>query len=726
VANDDRPPEPTATDPSEHPDGPDAELDGWRGDDQAIWQPVTGRQAQGFEATGRRHMRHSTFQRKLVRKPRWRHSPPLVRVRPSTRGTDYQAPSGIGSRAARAIKIGLVAGAIVAALGVAVLADAYYQSFRIYQEAREVLPPLAEAADRLAEGTVPPEGQVESVVDAAGRARVRMDDARFTFGLAGLIPYFGRPVRAVQHTVAAGEHEAEAAVVMRDLVQLVLGDSASPPGGRSSPGEGPPLVRRGRIDLKLLESVAPRLEGVVDLVRRADAEIRAIPPIPFMGFLDQQKAEALAASQQAVAMAEDALVGARLLPSLLGANGQRAYLLVLQDGSRLRPTGGTAIAYAVVGAKGGRLTPLPGSVGDLGGPDTLAPAVLPPAISWFLENVPALRSAAGPGDVNLSPDFPASAQAWADLAASAGLRVDGVVALDTVALSYLLEGRSVTVAGSPGGLTGKNVVEVIGASHSLGPVARQAVAAQALAAALAVLSDPDPLVPTVKQLGQGLRERHIQIWSGASEDQRDLDALGWDGGLDGAHGDHLLVAQTNLGANGLDQYGHLEINHEVTVEAAGDVVASSEIRLTNDPPANLPAAVAGEGSSYAAYRALLGLYAPGAAKLGGAEPAKGPPAHPEGGAMVFVRTIRVPAGKARAVRFEYSVPGAIRSTEEGSVYELTVQRQPSINPARLTVRVTLPPGTAVRSAPGWIVDGNVVALDVTLTRDLVTRIVFSA
>jgi hypothetical protein len=601
-------------------------------------------------------------------------------------------------------------------LGAAVLVDAYYQSFRIYGEAKQVLSPLAAAADRLAEGTLPPEGQVESAVDAAGRARRQMDDARFTFRLAGLIPYFGRPVRAIQHTVAAGEHEAQAAVIMRDLVQQVLGDSESPP----------PLVRRGRVDVELLESIAPRLEDAVDRVRRADAEIRSIPAIPFLGFLDRQKAEALAASQQAVGMAEDALIGARLIPSLLGTQGERTYLLVLQDGSRLRPTGGTAIAYVLVAAAGGRLALLPqGPVGALGGSDTLAPATLPPAISWFLDNVPALRSAADADDVNLSPDFPASAQAWTDLASAAGLHVDGVVALDTVALSYLLEGRQVEVAASSKPLTGKNVVEVIGASHGLDPVARQALAAGALAAAFAVISDPDPLVPTVKELGRALRERHIQIWSGAEGDRQDLDVLGWDGGLDGVQGDHLLAAQTNLGDGGLDQYGRMEILHEVTVDADGGIVASTEIRLANDAPDGLPAAIAGEGSAYGVNRALLALYAPGTAKLDRAEPARGPPAHQEAGASVFVRTTKAPAGDTGTVRFDYSVPEAVRTTEEGSVYELTVQRQPSINPARLRVEVTLPDGATVRSAPGWTVDGNVATLQVTLTRDLVARIVFS-
>jgi len=47
-----------------------------------------------------------------------------------------------------------------------------------------------------------------------------------------------------------------------------------------------------------------------------------------------------------------------------------------------------------------------------------------------------------------------------------------------------------------------------------------------------------------------------------------------------------------------------------------------------------------------------------------------------------------------------------------------------VNPAQLTVRVTLPAGTTVTSAPGWIVRGNLATFRTVLTTDFVRRIVF--
>jgi hypothetical protein len=623
------------------------------------------------------------------------------------------------SRGLRVFKLSLVAAGILAAATVAVLADAYYQSFRIYQDAKVVLPPLASAADELAAGRVPAEGPIEEALAAAGRARRRMDDARFTFRLAGAVPYFGRPVRAIQHAVAAGEHEARAARLMRGLASDVLG-------GEGEQDSRSQVFRKGRVDLELLGAAVPRLESVVSEVRLADLDIRAIPSLPFMGHLDRLKSDALEASGQAVTMAEEALAGARLLPSLLGSGGSRAYLLVLQDGSRLRATGGTAVAWGLVETADGRLgAPETGSLVPPAGVDPVAPSSLPPSVSWFLENVPGLRSAAGPGDLNLSPDFPASAQAWATVAeAATGRPLQGVIAVDAVALSYLLEGREVTVASRGAPVSGQNVVRVIGESHELGSPGREALAAEVLVAAWSVIRDPDPLIPTLKRIGRALREKHLQIWSALPADRPHLDALGWDGSLDMGAGDHLQVAATNLLANGLDQYVHLEVGYEVTVLASGDIRSTCLITVRNEAPGRLHAAIAGEGRNAGANRALLALYVPGTAKLDGADPVDGPPAHGEAGGMVFLRTVRAPTGEEASVRFEYTVPGAVLSTDEGLLYRLTLQRQPSVNPAEVTVRVTLPTEATVRSAPGWNLEGGVATLRLSLTRDLVREIEF--
>src|SRR5664279_844162 len=69
------------------------------------------------------------------------------------------------------------------------------------------------------------------------------------------------------------------------------------------------------------------------------------------------------------------------------------------------------------------------------------------------------RPAIYPADVNLTPDFPTAAAMIAKMyTARTGTAVDGVVAIDPVALSYLLEGTGPVDVGDGVVLTSDTVV----------------------------------------------------------------------------------------------------------------------------------------------------------------------------------------------------------------------------------------------------------------------------
>jgi hypothetical protein len=655
-----------------------------------------------------------------------RRSPSLVEFSPPALRGRRAPPLGGVVRRARFIKLGMVV-AIILAVGVAAsLVDAYYQSFRVYHDVKGVVPRLVSATDDLAQGKLPPRDALGAASRMAGAARERMDDARFTFRLASVIPLFGRPVRAVQHGVAAAEQQTRAATLMSDVILETLGDSALPEGGGATEPE-PPVFRRDRVNVKLIGGLTGRLEALVGHLRAADRELRAIPSLPLLGHLDRLKADALTGSAQAIRMSEEALVGARLLPSFLGAASDRTYLLVLQDGSRQRATGGTVVAYGIVRADAGSLGLLRGGpIEAVDDADGFPNGALPSSLSWFLENVDALPSEPRLTDINLSPDFPTAAQAWSSLLEQAtGRRVDGVIAIDAVAISYLLGDGRMRVRSYGGAITAENAVEAISNdSYNLPSRQRQAFVAEVLAATWNLISQPDPLVPTVKQLGKGLREKRVQMWSSDRQEQLHLDRLGWDGGLDTETGDYLYVTDNALLPNRVDYYSYMTIVYDVVVKPNGAIESSCRIGLSNESPGGLPASIAGRRARYALNRALVGLYAPQAARLVSSDPAEALPPHREGAAMVFLAVAGVAPDRARSVRFDYSVPAVVRSIDGRKVYRLTIQHQPLLNSAELTVNVRLPDGSTIRSAPGWTVDGNEATLNLVLTRDLVTEITF--
>ena len=140
---------------------------------------------------------------------------------------------------------------------------------------------------------------------------------------------------------------------------------------------------------------------------------------------------------------DEAWLGARLLSPMLGADGPRTYLVVFQNNAEARGTGGLIGAYAVISASKGAVTvERLGSVADLA--SLTAPALnLGPDYQALYGSDPGLWV-----NVNMSPHFPYAAQLMAAMwQRQFGTSLDGVIATDPVALSYLLQGDRAGEAG---------------------------------------------------------------------------------------------------------------------------------------------------------------------------------------------------------------------------------------------------------------------------------------
>ena len=91
---------------------------------------------------------------------------------------------------------------------------------------------------------------------------------------------------------------------------------------------------------------------------------------------------------------------------------------------------------------------------------------------------------------------------------------------------------------------------------------------------------------------------------------------------------------------------------------------------------------------------------------------------------MFATNVQAVPGKPGVATFAYDVPSAVQQTARGRVYRLSIQHQPLANPQQLHVRITLPPGATVSSAPGWTVKDGVASFDGTLLKDTTLEIVF--
>lgn len=216
------------------------------------------------------------------------------------------------------------------------------------------------------------------------------------------------------------------------------------------------IQRGGRIDLGVVRDLDAPVEQASGAISRAHAEVAGLDSSGYAGPVKGRFEEYV----DTVATADEALssaaVATEVLPGLLGGEGPRDYLLVFQNNAEIRATGGLPGSWALMHTDDGRLTlERQGSLQDF--PETDRP-VLPLTgeedrlfddfLGRFAHNV------------NLTPDFPRAAELmnahWERRYPAAPL--DGVISLDPVAMSYLLEATGpIEAAGQT--LTAETLVE---------------------------------------------------------------------------------------------------------------------------------------------------------------------------------------------------------------------------------------------------------------------------
>jgi hypothetical protein len=145
-------------------------------------------------------------------------------------------------------------------------------------------------------------------------------------------------------------------------------------------------------------------------------------------------------------------------PILFGAQSPKSYLIAFQNSAEARGTGGILGAYAIVEFNKGSLKVIEtGSNEPLYG-SSLAqiPIYVPEEYKRLYGENPAILQ-----NSNLSPHFPYGAEIWLALwKKEFGQTLDGVIAMDPTALSYILRATGPITLNSGERLTSDNLVSV--------------------------------------------------------------------------------------------------------------------------------------------------------------------------------------------------------------------------------------------------------------------------
>ena len=403
--------------------------------------------------------------------------------------------------------------------------------------------------------------------------------------LAGRLPMLGRTPAAISQATAIVDEAA--ASVLPPLV-----DAAD----RLTPDD---VMHGDSVDLAAVASALPsvqRARVALDplTTRLSDIRLTGVPGPVASGVtsLDRQLG-GLANDLTAVATA------AQVIPSMLGQDGPRSYLVVFQNNAEARGTGGLVGAYAVVRASAGRV-----SLTALGTDADLRSATSPvldlgPDYHQLFGADPALWA-----NTNLSAHFPYAAQQQLELwRRQHGQRLDGVVAVDPVVLSYLLavtgparmpDGTELTASG----IAPLPMQQVYARFPSPSQTGQRKAFLQAVAAAALskVLGGGNPQ-QMLHALGRAAGERRLLVYSAHPSEQALIAGTAVSGVVDDTPGPYAGVAIDNASGSKVDYYSAAGLSYVrgCAQGGASSVAATVTLTLTDGAPATgLP--------EYAGYR----------------------------------------------------------------------------------------------------------------------------
>ncbi|KSW28901.1 DUF4012 domain-containing protein [Cellulomonas sp. B6] len=405
--------------------------------------------------------------------------------------------------------------------------------------------------------------------------------------VAGSVPWVGPNTRAVQAVAEAVDELAQ-----RALPPLVEATS------RVDPAALRPVD--GRVDVAPLAEVASQVAAADVAVRATLERLEQVDTTAVVGPVAEPVGMLRA---QLAAVAQDTATAARaaaLLPPMLGGDGPRQYLVLVQNNAEPRATGGIPGVVLLLRADDGRIEVVEQRSGnELTGGD--APAV---------ELTPAEADLFGPllatdmRDVTFTPDFPRSAQiARALWARHTGTQVDGVLSVDPLTLALVL--RATGPVSLPDGST-------LGPDDAVAtllndvylrfeePAQQDAFFAGAATAVLAAVSggqgEPSGVVDA---LAEAARRGRLLVWSADPELQAHLTGTVLAGELRGRAGTSPVVGlYLNDGTQAKLGY-YLDVDALATSDAClgdGAQRVALTATYTYQPPADvqaLPAYVLG-------------------------------------------------------------------------------------------------------------------------------------
>ncbi|WP_395398629.1 DUF4012 domain-containing protein [Arthrobacter sp. UC242_113] len=437
----------------------------------------------------------------------------------------------------------------------------------------------------------------EELMQHTAKARGAASDPLWI--MAGAIPGIGVNFEAT----------AEIATSADDIARL----GAAPLVGVFSTIDWKSLKTNGEgLDLKPLAAAHPKLASAAQAVRQSSDRLNAIDANKLM----PQIASPLAGAREELDSLRDGLDSAsdvaKILPTMMGDETPRSYLLLIQNNAELRATGGIPGALAVLRVHQGKLS--------LGAQSSAsAMGIFNPRVDVDPEQQAIFSTRLGKfmQDVNLTPDFPTAAKTAKSMwEMRSGQKVDGVLSVDPVALGYMLEAtgpiqltdqpvQDLSDGALPLELTAKNIVPTLLSdvyAKINEPELQDAYFAGVAEKVFAKLSTGSgDTAKLIDGLTRSAEEHRLQVWSADADDQAVISKYPLGGSVTGG-----AISPAQFGVYFNDGTGakmdyHVKRTVQLFTQCPADGYTEVKVRVTStntapkDAATSLPTYVTGGG-----------------------------------------------------------------------------------------------------------------------------------
>ncbi|MEX0621753.1 MAG: DUF4012 domain-containing protein [Candidatus Woykebacteria bacterium] len=486
--------------------------------------------------------------------------------------------------------------------------------------------------------------------------------------------YYGDATSAVR----AGLHLTEAGKIVTESISP-FGDILGLKGAKSNLKAEDKVVV---LVTKVFPKISERTKDLEQILASVQSEVSSINEARYPNWLVikgvkihdviSRGKESLANAQKLMPIVKNA---SQVLPSILGSDREKTYLLWFQNDGELRATGGFITAYGYLKVKNGGITSLRSeNIIDLD--RKFVPVEDPPEVyrKYFGQNFFPIR------DANVSPDFKISSEKFLSFYQTIPNqpKVDGVIAVDTSLVPQFLKitgpvtiekyGETFSAEPHPDYRISDAVYKLElyaqrvlkGSSERKGPIGdlMQEVTNRLFNA------KPEKFPDIFNTVLKSMQEKSIQFYFNDQKAQKLSEELDFAGRIKDFDGDYLHVSNSNVAGLKGNFFTKFTIEQDIVVKDDGTVVKKVSNTIKNT--------FRYDGWLNSVYQNWLRIYVPQGSKLIEKNVETDFVEKNEIGKKVWSGFSRTPPFNSTTTFFTYELPFKVK---KGGSYKMLIQKQ---------------------------------------------------